>query len=79
MPKSRTRSHHAKPQHGHAPEEEKYHEDMAKFMIEMFGAAAASKAIEIVRMQTTAGDREGAVRWHRVMSLIEDSRRIPRQ
>ena len=53
-------------------------ERLAKHMIRMYGAAAAGKAIEMVRIETGAGNRDAAVRWHRVMSLIEEAGRRPR-
>jgi len=50
-------------------------EQLARTMIQIFGAAAAGKALEMTRMQTEAGNRTTAVKWHRVMSLIEEMRR----
>ena len=50
-------------------------EQLARTMIQIFGAAAAGKALEMTRMQTEAGNRTTAVKWHRVMSLIEEIRR----
>jgi hypothetical protein len=47
-------------------------------MIEIFGSAAAGKAIEMVRLQTSAGNRDAAVRWHHIMSLIEEAGRKQR-
>lgn len=52
-------------------------EQLARAMIEIFGMAAAGKALEMTRMQTEAGSRTTAVKWHRVMSLIEEARRTP--
>jgi hypothetical protein len=52
-------------------------EQLARTMIEIFGLQAAGKALEMTRMQTEAGNRTTAVKWHRVMSLIEESRRRP--
>jgi hypothetical protein len=48
---------------------------LARTMIQIFGTAAAGKALEMTRMQTEAGNRTTAVKWHRVMSLIEESRK----
>jgi hypothetical protein len=48
-------------------------ERLAHSMLQIFGRGAAGKALEMVRMQTKAGNRDGAVKWHRVMSLIEES------
>lgn len=48
---------------------------LARTMIEIFGTAAAGKALEMTRMQTEAGSRTTAVKWHRVMSLIQETRR----
>ena len=50
-------------------------EELARTMIEIFGTQAAGKALEMTRMQTEAGNRSTAVKWHRVMSLIEETRR----
>jgi hypothetical protein len=50
-------------------------EYLAHSMVQIFGRGAAGKALEMVRMQTRAGNRHGAVKWHRVMSLIEDAAR----
>ncbi len=50
-------------------------EQLAHTMIEIFGTQAAGKALEMTRMQTEAGNRATAVKWHRVMSLIEETRR----
>jgi hypothetical protein len=47
-------------------------------MIEIFGSAAAGKAIEMVRLQTSAGNRDVAVRWHHIVSLIEEAGRKQR-
>ena len=44
-------------------------------MIQIFGPAAAGKAIEMVRLETSAGNRDAAIRWHRIMSLIEEAGR----
>jgi hypothetical protein len=44
-------------------------------MIQIFGTQAAGKALEMTRMQTEAGNRTTAVKWHRVMSLIEETHR----
>jgi hypothetical protein len=44
-------------------------------MMQIFGTAAAGKAIEMTRMQTEAGNRDAAVKWQRVMSLIEETGR----
>lgn len=52
-------------------------EQLAHVMMQIFGAAAAGKAIELTRMQTEAGNRDAAVKWHRVMSLIEETGRKP--
>ena len=51
---------------------------LARHMIKRFGSAAAGKALEMVRAETTAQNQEAARRWHQVMSLIEDSQRKPR-
>ena len=48
-------------------------QQLARMMIQIFGAAAAGKAIEMTRMQTEAGNRDAAVKWQRVMSMIEES------
>jgi hypothetical protein len=53
-------------------------EQIAQSMIKMFGPSASGKAIEMIRHQTSAGDRDGALKWHLVMSRIEESRRDPR-
>jgi len=53
-------------------------EQLAQSMIQIFGSAASAKAIEMVREQTIAGDCEAARKWHRVMSLIEETRQNPR-
>jgi hypothetical protein len=50
---------------------------LARMMIQIFGTAATGKAIEMTRMQTEAGNRTAAVKWQRVMSLIEEARRNP--
>ena len=50
-------------------------ENLAYSMVQIFGRGAAGKALEMVRMQTRAGNRSGAVKWHRVMSLIEGAAR----
>jgi hypothetical protein len=51
-------------------------EELAHTMIEIFGtAAAAGKAVEMTRMQTEAGSRTTAIKWQRVMSLIEEARK----
>jgi hypothetical protein len=50
-------------------------EQLARTMIQIFGTAAAGKALEMTRMQTEAGNRTTAVKWHRVMSLIEEMRK----
>ena len=47
-------------------------EQLAQSMIHLFGSSASGKAIEIIREQTNAGDRNGALKWHRVMSRIEE-------
>jgi hypothetical protein len=53
-------------------------EELARTMIQIFGVAAAGKAIEMTRMQTEACNRAAAVKWHRVMSLIEETlRKLP--
>jgi hypothetical protein len=51
---------------------------LAQHLIRTFGSGAAGKAIEMVRMETNAGNREAAVRWHQIMSLIEESGRKSR-
>ena len=51
---------------------------MAQSMIQIFGPAAAGKAIEMVRKQTSARDRDAALKWHHVMRLIEEARQKPR-
>ena len=48
---------------------------LARTMIQIFGADAAGKALEMIRMQTEAGSRTTAVKWHQVMRLIEETRR----
>ena len=48
---------------------------MAQSLIHDFGVAAAGKALEMVRKQTAAGNREAARKWHRVMSIIADYER----
>jgi len=48
---------------------------LAQSMIQIFGPAAAGKAIERVRLETGAGNRDAAIRWHRIMSLIEEAGR----
>lgn len=48
-------------------------QQLAQMMIQIFGTAAAGKAIEMTRMQTEAGNRDAAVKWQRVMSMIEES------
>ena len=48
---------------------------LARTMMQIFGTAAAGKAIEMTRMQTEAGNRDAAVKWQRVMSLIEETGR----
>jgi hypothetical protein len=53
-------------------------ERLAQHLIRTFGSGAAGKAIEMVRMETNAGNREAAVRWHQIMSLIEESGRKSR-
>jgi len=50
-------------------------QQLAREMVLIFGATAAGKAIEMTRMQTEAGNRNTAVKWQRVMSLIEESQR----
>lgn len=50
-------------------------QQLARAMIQIFGTQAAGKALEMTRMQTEAGNRTTAVKWHRVMSLIEETRR----
>ena len=50
---------------------------LARTLIEIFGTQAAGKALEMPRMQTEAGNRTTAIKWHRVMSLIEETRRTP--
>ena len=50
-------------------------QQLARTMIQIFGTQAAGKALEMTRMQTEAGNRTTAVKWHRVMSLIEETRR----
>ena len=50
-------------------------EQLARTMIQIFGTAAAGKALEMTRMQTEAGNRTTAVKWQRVMSLIEETRK----
>ncbi len=50
---------------------------LARTMTEILAPAAAGKALEMTRMQTEAGNRTTAVKWHRVMSLIEETRRSP--
>ena len=50
-------------------------EQLAHVLMQIFGTAAAGKAIELTRMQTEAGNRDTAVKWHRVMSLIEATER----
>jgi len=53
-------------------------EQLAHMMMQIFGVAAAGKAIEMTRMQTEAGNRDAAVKWHRVMSFIEEAgRKLP--
>lgn len=47
-------------------------EQLAHMLMQIFGTAAAGKAIELTRMQTEAGNSDAAVKWHRVMSLIEE-------
>jgi hypothetical protein len=62
----------------HVPTWDQDPQRTAQSMIQIFGAAAASKAIEMVRMQTNAGDRDAALKWHHVMRLIEEARQKPR-
>jgi hypothetical protein len=50
-------------------------EQLAQSLIHSFGVAAAGKALEMVRKQTAAGNREAARKWHRVMSIIADYER----
>lgn len=50
-------------------------EQLAHMLMQIFGTAAAGKAIELTRMQTEAGNRDAAIKWHRVMSLIEETGR----
>jgi hypothetical protein len=50
-------------------------QQLARAMVQIFGTGAAGKAIEMTRMQTESGNRDAAVKWQRVMSLIEESRR----
>ena len=50
-------------------------EQLAQSLIHDFGLAAAGKALEMVRKQTAAGNREAARKWHRVMSIIMDYER----
>jgi len=52
---------------------------MAKSMIGMFGSAAAGQVIEMVRMQTRAGHRNAATKWHHTMRLSEEARRETRK
>jgi hypothetical protein len=63
------------------PEGSIYHqtaEQLAESMIQIYGAAAPSKAIDMIRINTGAGNRDAAVKWHCVMSLIEEARRMAR-
>ena len=48
---------------------------LAMSMIGLFGSAAATQAIEMVRLQTRAGNRDAAIKWHHIMRLIEEARR----
>jgi len=52
-------------------------EQLAQHMMQIFGSAASEKVVELVRIQTKAGNRDAAIRWHRVMTLIEGARRNP--
>jgi hypothetical protein len=51
---------------------------VAQYMIRYFGPAAAGLAFDMVRAETSAHNREAALKWHQVMSLIEDAKRNPR-
>jgi hypothetical protein len=50
---------------------------LARHLIDRFGAAAAGKAFEKVREATDAKNRKAALKWHKVMSLIEQTKRNP--
>lgn len=52
-------------------------ERVAQSMIGLFGPHASGKAIELIRLNTSVGNRDAAAKWHRVMSLIEEYRRNP--
>jgi len=51
---------------------------LAKSMIGMFGSATAGQAIDMVRLQTRAENRDAAIKWQQIMRLIEEARRETR-
>lgn len=50
---------------------------LARHLIDRFGSAAAGEAFDKVRAATNAKNRKAALKWHKVMSLIEQARRNP--
>jgi hypothetical protein len=53
-------------------------DELANYLIKLFGRAAAGKALDMVRVETSAGNRDEALRWHHVMTLIEKAARSSR-
>ena len=51
---------------------------LAHHLIECFGSAAAGKAFDMIRAATNAKNRDAALKWHKVMSLIEEAKRNPK-
>jgi len=75
MPNGQSRKTKTKVRRMKVPMSELELQRLARSMIQEFGSAAASRAIEMVRKQTRAGNRAAALKWHQVMSLIEKSGR----
>jgi hypothetical protein len=79
MPDIHPDNRHIKRGRMRAPMRDRNPERMAETMIQIFGSAsAAGQAIEMVRMQTNAGNRDAAVKWHHIMRLIEETGRKQR-